>query len=224
MYLVTDVPRHEQIQFWCQVPVLQSLNRTLSAKRPSVVHSAPPSGLGPGCHREKQGSNVHSKIFPDIQAGVENKQRLCPHPRLSVTLYVSTESWQTRFHSSAPVRVLQGVLSAAPTRPRRLDFFLVSSPTEVGVKWETNRQQRKWLTAAERLGTSTPCKDTIGGWNSPRLQHIYPDLLLVHCIALIFAVQPQGKLITGYSAYLKKVVEHSLCWADENFTYDQPLV
>lgn len=81
-------------------------------------------------------------------------------------LYVSTESWQTRFHSSAPVSVLQGVLSEAPVRPRRLDFFLVSSPTGVGVKWGTSRQQRKWLTAAERLGMSTPCKDITRGCNS----------------------------------------------------------
>lgn len=75
-------------------------------------------------------------------------------------LYVSTDSWQTRFHNSAPVRVLQGVLSMGPVpRPRRLDFFFVSSPTEVGVKWLTSRQQRKWLMAAERLETSTPCQD-----------------------------------------------------------------
>lgn len=73
-----------------------------------------------------------------------NKKTLCPHPRQSEMLYVSTASWQTRFHSSAPVSVLQGVLSEAPAaRPRRLDFFLVSSPTGAGMKWGTKRQQRK---------------------------------------------------------------------------------
>lgn len=77
-------------------------------------------------------------------------------------MYVSTDSWQTRFHNSAPVRVLQGVLSMGPVpRPRRLDFLLVSSPTDVGVKWLTSRQQRKWLMAAERLETSTPCQDIL---------------------------------------------------------------
>lgn len=91
-----------------------------------------------------------------------NKQRVCPYPRASGMLYVSIDSCQTRFHSSVPVRVLQGVLSMGPVpRPRRLDFFLVSSPTDVGVKWLTSRQQRKWLMAAERLETSTPCQDII---------------------------------------------------------------
>lgn len=83
-----------------------------------------------------------------------------PHPRLSETSYVSAASWQTRFHSSAPVSRLQGVVSEDPAvRPRRLDFFLVSSPTKEAEKFGTNRQLRKWLTAAEKLGTSTPCKD-----------------------------------------------------------------
>lgn len=97
---------------------------------------------------------------------VENKQSLCSNPRQSEMLYVSTESWQIRFHSSAPVRVLQGELSVAPARPRRLDFFLASSPPGVGVKWGTNRQQRKWLTATDKQETSTPCRDKTRGRKS----------------------------------------------------------
>lgn len=143
--------------FSCHVPALPSLNRTLEAKRSSAAHTAPPGSLDQSFQREKK-RNCESIL----QKTNTNKQRVCPYPTASVMLYVSTDSWQTRFHNSAPVRVLQGVLSMGPVpRPRRLDFFLVSSPTEVGVKWLTSRQQRKWLIAPERLETSTPCQDII---------------------------------------------------------------
>lgn len=109
--------------------------------------------------------NLCKDSNPDQQTPqTENKHTLNSHPRQSAMQYVSSESWQTKFHSSAPVSVLQGVLSEAPApRPRRLDFFLVSSPTRAGVKWGTNKQHRKWLTAAERLGTSTPWRETTSG-------------------------------------------------------------
>lgn len=121
-------------------------------------------------------------------------------------LYVSAASWQTRFHSSTPVSTLQGVLSGAPApRPRRLDFFFVSSPTGVGVKWGTNRQQRKWLTAAERLGTSTPCNDMTGGCSSFSLEYVDPHLLLFHHPTLIHA--NVGMLMTEYCK-----VPGGSCW------------
>lgn len=126
----------------CHVPALPSLDRTLEAKRSSGVRTAPPGSLDQSCQREKE--KTKSVIHPLKKQRGANKQRLCSYPRASVMLYVSADSWQIRLHSSAPVRVLQGVLSMAPVpRPRRLDFFFVSSPTEVGVKWLTSRQQRK---------------------------------------------------------------------------------
>lgn len=137
------------------IPELQSLNRTLEARRFSADRSAPPGDSDQSCNK-KPNKSLEVIFFSKKQTWLEHKQRLCSHPRQSEMLYVSTESWQTRFHSSAPVRVLQGELSEAPARPRRLDFFLASSPPGVGVKWGTKRQQRKWLTAAERQETSTP--------------------------------------------------------------------
>lgn len=147
---------------------------------------------------------------------------MCLYPRASAMLYVSTDSWQTRFHNSAPVRVLQGVLSMGPVpRPRRLDFFLASSPTVVGVKWLTSRQQRKWLMAAERLETSTPCQDI-----STRLKFTFesrPASRSLH----IFEVCKHGKNLERSSVksliYLEKVVEHSSRWSVENFTHGQSL-
>lgn len=145
--------RLEYLHVHSNVPALRSLNRTLEVKRSSAGRTAPPGSLDRSCQREKNMKWLNILLKT-------NKQRLHPYPRTSVMLYVSANSWQTRFHNSEPVRVLQGGFSMAPVpRPRRLDFFLASSPTEVGVKWLTSRQQRKWLMAAERLDTSTPCQD-----------------------------------------------------------------
>lgn len=157
----------------------------------------------------------------------ENKQRLCSYPRQLEMLYVSTESWQTRFHSSAPVRVLQGELSVAPARPRRLDFFLASSPPSVGVKWGTNRQQRKWLTATDRQATSTPCRDKTRGRKSAS--------------GMPLPLQPAKVTLWKYESYLsihlsaqnihwdaltdlEKAVEHPPRWADKYLPHSHSLV
>ena len=131
----------------------------------------------------------------------ENKQRLFANPRLSEMLYVSAASWQSWVHSSAPVSVLQGELSAAPAPgplPRRLDFFLVSSPTGLGVKWGTNRQHRKWLTAAERLDTSTPCKDITGGCGSFLCEdpHLQSNLRYANMLCAEYCQVPGGNCWT----------------------------
>lgn len=129
---------------------------------------------------------------------------------MSEMWYVSAASWQTRFHSSAPASMLQGVLSDAPApRPRRLDFFLVSSLAGAGVKCGTSRQHRKWLTAAERLGTSTPCKDI-----DPRLQF---------SPSAAHTWRTEERCVQNAVKYLEETVEHSSGWASEDFRYDQPL-
>lgn len=80
------------------------------------------------------------------------------HPSPSLSLYVSWASWQIWLHSSFPLSAVHVVLSAAPPppRPRLLERFLDSSPFDAELKWGTNKQQRKWLAAADRLDVSTP--------------------------------------------------------------------